>query len=98
MLAATFHEVAAEDAVGETGEVLDVGGGGELAAGSDVVGHPALEEDGFELSAGGVDGGGVGGGAAADDAELRFVDLVVVSHGGRSGGSAFSSDQVARFV
>jgi hypothetical protein len=99
-LAAAFHEFATEDAVGETGEVLDVGGGCELTAGSDVVGHPSFEEDWFEFGTGGVYGGGVGGGTTSDDAEFRFEDFNVRHGGGGDGcgGSALSSDQVTRFV
>ena len=83
---AAVHELAAEDAVGEAGEVLDVSGGGELAAGGDVVGHPALEEDRLQLCTGGVDGGGMGGGAASDDAEFGLVDLNVTHGVGEGGG------------
>jgi hypothetical protein len=39
-------QLGAVDALGEAGEVLDVGGGGELATGGDAPGHPALEQDG----------------------------------------------------
>ena len=52
-----FHELVSEDSVGETGEVLDVGGGGELAPGGYIIGHPPLEEDRIQLSPGGVYGG-----------------------------------------
>jgi len=69
--AAAVHEFGAEDAVGEAREVLDVGGGGELSPRGDVVGEPALEEDGLELGARGVDGRRVRGRAAADDADAR---------------------------
>ncbi|PON82760.1 hypothetical protein TorRG33x02_215360 [Trema orientale] len=79
---AAVHELDAKDALWETGEILDVGGGGELAAGGDVVGHPALEEDGLEFGTSGVDGCGVGGGATPDDANLSLEGLEAV-HGGR---------------
>ena len=69
--AAAFHEVGAHDAVGEAREVLDIGGGGELPARGDVVGHPALEEHGLELRARGVDGRRVRGWGAPDDADAR---------------------------
>jgi hypothetical protein len=68
-------ELGAVDALGEPGEVLDVGGGRELAAGRDAAGHEALEQDRPEVGARGVDRGGVGGGAAPDDDD-------VVGHGG----------------
>ena len=42
-----------EDAVGEAGVVLDVGGEHELPAGAD-----ALDDDRLEVGAAGVDGGG----------------------------------------
>lgn len=61
------HELAAVDAVGETGVVLDVGGGGELAAGSSATGHHSFIENGMELGAAEVDGGSVGGRAGAND-------------------------------
>jgi len=92
LLPAAVHEFAAEDALGEAREVLNVGCGGELAAGGDVVGHPAFEEDRLQLSAGGVHGGGVGGGTASDDAEFGLMDLNV-THGG---GSVANTDQVSR--
>lgn len=38
------HQLLAHDAIGETGEVLDLGRGGELATGSDAIGHEALVE------------------------------------------------------
>ena len=84
--AAAIHEFNTVNTVRKSGEVLNVGGGGELAAGSDVVGHPAFEEDGTELGAGGVDGGGVGSGTTADDAETGVEGFEVV-HGGRELGS-----------
>lgn len=62
-----IHELATHYSVGEAGEVLDVGGGGQLAAGGDAVGHEALVEGGLNIGSGQVDGGGVGGGAGADD-------------------------------
>jgi len=73
--AAVVHEVDAHDSLGESREVLDVGGGGELPPGGDVVGHPALEEHGLELRAGRVDGCRVRGGDAADDAHARAERL-----------------------
>ena len=39
LLAELHHELGAEDAVGEAGEVLDVGGEHELAAGADALDH-----------------------------------------------------------
>ncbi|KAL6343898.1 hypothetical protein AAG906_027670 [Vitis piasezkii] len=50
-------------------EVLNVRGGGELAAWSNVVGHPAFKDDGTKLSSGGVDGGSVSCKTAANDAK-----------------------------
>lgn len=84
LAAEAVGEFASEDAFGETGEVFDVGGSGELAAGGDVVGHPALEEDRLQLGPSRVYGSGVGGGAASDDAELGLESLEfgAVFHGG----------------
>ena len=53
LLAELHHQLGAEDAVGEAGVVLDVGGEHELAAGAD-----ALDHDGLQVGAAGVDGGG----------------------------------------
>lgn len=50
LLSELVHHLAAEDAIGETREVLDVGRGRELATGSEAVGHHALEQHGLELS------------------------------------------------
>ena len=61
------HQFGAADALGESGEVLDVSGRRELAAGGGAVGEHALVEDGLELGAGKVDGGGVRTRAGADN-------------------------------
>ena len=45
------HELGAADAVGESGEVLDVSGGRELTTGSSAIGEHALVEDWLELCA-----------------------------------------------
>ena len=79
--AAAIHDFITINTIRETGEVLNVGGGGELAAWSNVVGHPAFEEDGTELGPGGVEGGGVGCRTAADDAETGVEGFEIV-HGG----------------
>ena len=67
LLAHSLHQLLATDTVGETGEVLDVGGGGELATGGGAVGEHTLIKDGIELSARKVNGGSVGTGAGADN-------------------------------
>lgn len=46
LVTAAVHEVRAMDAGREARKALDVAGGGEVAAGCDAVGQPALEEDG----------------------------------------------------
>jgi len=80
------HERRALD-VGEAGEVLDLVGGGELAAGGDAEGEEALVHDGLEVGARGVDGGGVAGGAGADDDELGVhAARLLLESGGRCGG------------
>jgi hypothetical protein len=45
-----YHQLLAHDALGETGEVLDLGGGGQLSTGGDAVGHEALVENGYVQS------------------------------------------------
>ena len=73
------HELAPKDAFRETREILDVDGGGELAAGGDVVGHPTLEEDGLELGTRGVYSHDVGSMTTSDDTYLglEVLELVV---------------------
>ena len=68
--------------LGEAGEVLDLVGGGELAAGGDAEGEEALVHDGLEVGARGVDGGGVAGGAGADDDELGVHGAGLLLEGG----------------
>lgn len=41
-----YHQLLAHDALGEAREVLDFGGGGELAASGGSVGHEAFIEGG----------------------------------------------------
>ena len=70
------HQLRAHDAVGEAGEVLDVGGQHQLAAGLVAgAGRLALDDERGEVGPGGVDGGGEPGGAGADD-----DDVVVARH------------------
>ena len=57
-----LHQPGALDDVREARIVLDVGGDGELAAGLD-----ALDQDGFQHGARGIDGGGVAGRSRADN-------------------------------
>ncbi len=63
------HEVGAHDAVLEAGEVLDLGRVHQRATGRD----GALEDEGGEVGAGGIDGGGVAGRAGADDDDVAHV-------------------------
>lgn len=67
LLAHGLHQFGAANAIGETGEVLDVGGGGELTAGCGAVGQHTFVEDGLQFRSREVDGGSVCGGAGADD-------------------------------
>ena len=69
LLAQVVHQVRAHDAVGEAGEVLDVGGVHQGAAG----GHRALEHQRCQVGPRGVDGGGVAGRAGADDDHVADV-------------------------
>ena len=56
------------DAFGPAGEVFHQGGDGELAAGL-----VAFEDEGFEIGAGGVDGGGEASAAGAKDDGIAHV-------------------------
>ena len=80
LLSHAVHELTAHETVWETGEVLNLGGGGQLAAGSDTVGHHTLVHGGRDLSAAEVDGGGVGGRAGTNDSNLvvNHCDVVGV--------------------
>ena len=60
-----LHELRAQDALREAGEVLDLGGDGELPARL-----VAGDQHRLEAGAGGVERRGVAGGAAADDGDL----------------------------
>jgi hypothetical protein len=83
LLAHAVGEIHAQDALREAGEVLHVGGGGQLAARRDAVGQEALEEHRRQLGARGVDRGRVRGGAGADDAHLGGQLLQRARHGCR---------------
>jgi hypothetical protein len=63
-------QLGALDAVGEAGEVLDVGRGGELSAGCDAAGEKAFEQHRREVRACCVDRGGVGSGTATNDDDV----------------------------
>ena len=68
LLAELRHELGPEDPVGETREVLDVGGEHELAAGAD-----ALDHERVQVGARGVDRGGEAGRARSDDDDFPRV-------------------------
>lgn len=61
------HELGTANAIGESGEVLDIRRRGELATCGGAVGEHTLVQDGLELSAREVDGGGVRTRAGAND-------------------------------
>ena len=63
------HELGALDALGEAGEVLDVGRVHQLAAGLDRAG----DEKRFQVGASSIDRGGVSGRAGADDDDLAHA-------------------------
>ena len=65
LLAELQHQLGAKDPVGETGEVLDVGGEHELPAGAD-----ALDHDRVQVRPGGVDGRREPGRAGSDDDDV----------------------------
>ena len=67
LLAHVVHQLGTTNSLGEAGEVLDIGGGGELATGGGAVGEHALVQDGLEFSTRKVDGGSVCAGAGADN-------------------------------
>lgn len=54
------HQLAAHDPLGETGEVLNLGGGGQLTTSSNAIGHEALIENGLQFSSRQVDSSCVG--------------------------------------
>ena len=64
LAAEVVHELVGIDTFGEAGEVLDFGGGGQLATGLE-----AFIQDGGEAGASGIDGSRVACGAAAEDEE-----------------------------
>ena len=83
LLPEAHHELGAHDPLGEAGEVLDLGGQHQLAAG--LVGggrRLALDHQGGEVGPGRVDGRGEAGRAGPDD------DHVVEVSGSVMGGSA----------
>ena len=49
-----------------------------MAAWSNVVGHPAFEEDGTELGSGSIDGGGVGCRTVVNDAETGVEGFKII--------------------
>ena len=75
LLAHQVHQLRPEDALGEAGIVLDVGGDGELPAGL----H-ALEDERREVGAGEIERGRAAGRAGADDDDFVISDTF---HGGR---------------
>ena len=80
LLPEQHHELGPEDAVGEAGEVLDVGRQHELAAGAD-----SFDDDRVEIGPGGVDRGGEAGRSGSDDDDisnrLSLLSLIRCSSG-----------------
>jgi hypothetical protein len=70
------HEVGTLDALGEAGEVVDLGGLHKLAACLD----RARDEQRGQVGAGGVDRSRVAGGAGADDDYLTHECLLLSLH------------------
>lgn len=54
------HQLAAHDTLGETGEVLNLGGSGQLTTSSNAIGHETLIKNGLQLSSRQVDSSCVG--------------------------------------
>ncbi len=71
------HQRRAVDTLGEAGEVLDLAGDHQLAAG-----HEAGDDERLEVGASGVDGRGQAGRPAADD-EHACVRTAAALHRGR---------------
>ena len=76
-----LHQLGAQDALGESGVVLDLGGDGELPTRL-VAGHQRR----LEVGAGGVERRGVARGAAADDGDFRSMGFQGSSRNPRDGG------------
>lgn len=76
LCAHVVHELGAADTVGKSGEVLDIGGRGELTTGSGAVGKHTLIEDWLELCAGEIDSGSVGTRAGADNCGGKAVRIL----------------------
>ena len=76
LLAEAHHQLGAHDPLGEAGEVLDLGGEHQLAAGLVAGGRRlALDDQRGEVGPGGVDGGGEAGGAGPMMMTLRTSDV-----------------------
>ena len=92
LLLHVLDELGTLDALGPAGKVFDQGGDGELAAGL-----MALEDEGLEIGAGGVDGGGESGAAGAEDdgvadfVRCRHTNLIVPGERRVQGGGAGDS-------
>jgi hypothetical protein len=70
LLLELLHQLRALYAFGEARIVLDLGGDGELAAGL-----RAVDDEGLQVRAGGIDGGGQARRAGADDDHLAVLRL-----------------------
>jgi hypothetical protein len=70
LLLELLHQLRPLDAFGEAGVVFDIGGDGELAAGL-----RAVDDEGLEVGAGGVDGGGQSRRPRADDDDFAVQGL-----------------------
>lgn len=77
LCAHVVHQLGAADAVGESGEVLDISGGCELTTGGGAVGEHALIEDWLELCAREIDSGSVGTRAGADNCGGKAVRTLI---------------------
>ena len=77
LLAAAHHQLGAHDALGEPGEVLDLGGEHQLAAGL-IAGAArlAFDDQGRQVRSGGVDGGSETCRAGSDDDDLVMTHAV----------------------
>lgn len=70
LLLHVLDEFGALDSFGPAGEVFDQGGDGELTTWL-----VAFEDEGFEIGAGGVDGGGESGAAGTEDDCVASCDV-----------------------
>ena len=68
------HQIGAQDPIGETGEILHIGGGHQLAP-SDAARLETRDQQGAEVGPGGINSGGIASGPGTDDDQVFRGDL-----------------------